>query len=673
VARQVGVSRSERRERTRAARRGALRRSYEACSELTGPLWTPPTRQHPVRFRRLLSVDERAVLTALVLFSSVTGVAFIGWLVLPSHVPGGAVVGLGDWKITAARLTFCLMVAVELIRLGQNACVLLFAFNASDPVPMRPLSDLRVALLTTIVPSREPIETVGRALAAMREVAYTGQVDVWILDEGDDPAVKAMAARLGARHFTRKGRPEYNQPSGTFKANTKAGNHNAWRAQHEDAYDVVGIFDPDHVVLPCFLERTSGYFRDPDVAFVVSPQVYGNMYDSFLTHGASGQQWLFNAVIERAGNGLDAPMLTGTNNLYRPAAVAQIGGFQSSVVEDHLTSIHIHANRNPRTGNQWRSVYTPDILAIGEGPSTWTDYFSQQTRWAYGNNEIVTRRGLWPDARMPFRQRLFYGMLQFYYPSVAASWLMGNVAVATYLAVGVKVSNLDPIAWLVLWGASVSSCFTLLLWLRRFNLVAHERREWGVPAYLLSLFTTPIYVGAAAAAVLRRPLSFTVTAKGPLRSMDSPRTFRPQLLWACAMIAAMSVGLVQHHDNMANGIWAFMTVAVGVAPLVISAMSGRAAVTVSDEGRKLATVPAKQPGEAGVAPQVRPKGRIQARGRAKVPVQAWQVVSVAGVHQQRDGQSGRVPHVVDDVPLADRPFVGVAKIVERVGMSSDPD
>ena len=29
-------------------------------------------------------------------------------------------------------------------------------------------------------------------------------------------------------------------------------------------------------------------------------------------------------------------------------------------------------------------VYTPDVLAVGEGPASWTDFFSQQTRWSRG-------------------------------------------------------------------------------------------------------------------------------------------------------------------------------------------------------------------------------------------------------------------------------------------------
>jgi cellulose synthase/poly-beta-1,6-N-acetylglucosamine synthase-like glycosyltransferase len=35
--------------------------------------------------------------------------------------------------------------------------------------------------------------------------------------------------------------------------------------------------DPDHVPRKNFLMRTLGYFKDQDVAFVVAPQVYGNI------------------------------------------------------------------------------------------------------------------------------------------------------------------------------------------------------------------------------------------------------------------------------------------------------------------------------------------------------------------------------------------------------------
>ena len=262
------------------------RRHYVGTATAAGPLEPVAADGEPVRYRLVTSPAERVVLTLLVLLNAATAAVFIGWLLLPQHIPGYT----GDLHavpLTIARVGFVLVVAVELIRLLQNFAVWMYAFHAKDPIPVDPPTGWRVAMLTTIVPSKEPIEIVERTLRKMCEVAYLGQVDVWILDEGDDPEVNAMAARLGVHHFSRKGRPEYNQPDGEFRANTKAGNHNAWRAEHERRYDIVAQMDPDHVPLPCFLQRTLGFFRDPDVAFVVAPQVYGNMYDNWIAHGAS--------------------------------------------------------------------------------------------------------------------------------------------------------------------------------------------------------------------------------------------------------------------------------------------------------------------------------------------------------------------------------------------------
>jgi hypothetical protein len=57
-------------------------------------------------------------------------------------------------------------------------------------------------------------------------------------------------------------------------------------------------------------------------------------------------------------------------------------------------------------------------------------------------------------------------------------------------------------------------------------------RYHGLPAFLLALFTGPIYVAAGVMALLRRPLTYAVTAKGKLSSVDSLRGFRLHLLWA---------------------------------------------------------------------------------------------------------------------------------------------
>jgi cellulose synthase/poly-beta-1,6-N-acetylglucosamine synthase-like glycosyltransferase len=560
--------------RTRVRHRSfAARRHYVGSATVTRTP-QPPSGPYRVAFRAVASVRERLVLTGLVAINAVTALVFIGWLLLPEHRPGYAGT-LPDALLWTARVGFVLVVAVEVVRLVQNVAVWVYAFHAKDPVPVDPPIGWRVAVLTTIVPGKEPLELVERSLRRMGEIAYAGQVDVWILDEGDDPEVREMADRLGVRHFSRKGRPEYNQDSGEFRARSKAGNHNAWRAEHEHHYDVVAQMDPDHVPLPTFLERTLGYFRDPDVAFVVAPQVYGNMYDNWIAHGASVQQYLFSGVVERGGNGLDAPLLIGTNHLYRPAAWAQIGGYQDSIIEDHLTGMRVQASDNPATGRRWKGVYTPDVVAVGEGPTSWADYFNQQKRWSYGIWEILLRRR---SARsgLSLRQRLLYSCVQTYYPSVGVTLLLGNVATALYLLFGVASIQLHSLTWLALWSLSLGSWFLLWFWLRRFNLAEHERAEVGMPGMALALFAGPVYLAAAVAAIRGKPLAYAVTAKGALSTGESPRTFRLHLAWAAFAGALLVASTLLHHDYLALRAWCVLTIFTGLGPPMIAAASGLA-------------------------------------------------------------------------------------------------
>src|SRR5258705_2549088 len=209
--------------------------------------------------------------------------------------------------------------------------------------------------------------------------------------------------------------------------------------------------------------------------------------------------------------------------------------------------MRVQGSVNPATGRRWKGIYTPDVLAVGEGPTSWTDYFNQQRRWSYGIWEILLRRR---DARrgLSGRQRLLYGCVQFYYPSLAVSLLLGNVATALYLLFGVASIQLHSLTWLALWGLSLSSWFLLWFWLRRFNLAKHERVEAGMPGMALALFAGPIYLSSAIAAVRHKPLAYAVTAKGKLSNRDSPATFRLHLWWAAASASLFGASFVFHHD-----------------------------------------------------------------------------------------------------------------------------
>ncbi len=423
-----------------------------------------------VRFRSVISKQERRT---LVLFSTLIMTTCLSFVVFAISTLITA--GFSIWLLFAITL----VLFVELIRLILSLTVLVFAFFAKDPIPMKPKKQFRVAVLTTIVPGKEPFELVAATLREMKNIRvdHGSTLDVWLLDEGNDPLIKTACKELGVNHFSRKGKPYWNTESGPFRARTKHGNHNAWRSKHEGDYDVVAQMDPDHVPKPNFLSRTLGYFNDADVAFVVAPQVYGNLSQNWIAKASACQSYIFHGIIQRGGNGLNAPLLIGTNHLYRVEALSQIGGYQDSIIEDHLTSMTLTGSSRAN-GNKWKGVYTPDLLAVGEGPTSFTDYFNQQKRWAYGIWEIASRHTAKSVGKMTKRQALTFGMLQLFYPSIAISWALGVVITLLFSGLLHSFEDLGSL-FAVLWVFSFGSSLALFFWLRRFNLMEHERRELG--------------------------------------------------------------------------------------------------------------------------------------------------------------------------------------------------
>lgn len=540
--------------------------SYRRASEITGPLTTPLNENASVQFKRVASRNERRRLTLFSSLSAVANFLFLTILFWPGHYPDihqrsfiGALV---------ACIGYGLVVTLESARILQSFVLVKFARNMYDPVPMIPQTGLRVAVLTTIVPEKEPIELVARTLEAMTHLTYSSPIDVWILDEGNDPEVRRVAESLNVHHFSRKDRPEYNQPGGPFRVRSKAGNHNAWRDAHEGAYDIVAQMDPDHVPLPEFLTRTLGYFRDPDVAFVVAPQVYANQHESFVAHGAAEQAHVFHGAIQRGANRWNVPVLIGTNHLYRTATWKQVGGYQDSVIEDHLTSMRVHATTNPITGNYWKGVYTPDVISLGEGPRSWTDYFNQQYRWSYGVLEILLRHSPRLLRQMPRRRALSYLCLQTYYPSVGYCWWVSPIITALYLVFGLSVIRIDATPWLLGWVPSVLLAFYLFVHLRRFNLVPHEQRGCGLNGVLLTIACGATYAWATLNAALGRSCTYVVTAKADRASQDTFGTFRHAWFWMLAGLALLVAGLTLHHSYWALDFWALFLVVAAGSPIL---------------------------------------------------------------------------------------------------------
>ncbi|MEU5316884.1 cellulose synthase catalytic subunit [Streptomyces sp. NPDC021056] len=539
---------------------------YDTHSRLAGPLTEPSAEKYRVQYTSLLAGEPHRIRAILLMTLAplLTG-ALLVYLVWPTHWVERE--GGDEWMV---GLDITMLIAIALIELFMVVNVVSVAHAtlvARDPVPVTPEPGTRVAFLTTYVPGKEPLEMVRATLEGATRITHTGPLDVWLLDEGDDEQAKALCTELGVRHFTRHGVPEWNRPKGVHKANTKHGNYNAWIAMHGDEYDFFASVDTDHVPLPNFLERMMGYLRDPDVAFVVGPQVYGN-YHNPVTKAAESQQFLFHALIQRAGNRYRAPMFVGTNNVVRIAAVKQIGGLYDSITEDMATGFELHRHRNPGTRNHWRSVYTPDVLAVGEGPASWTDFFTQQMRWSRGTYETLFKQYWKALFTMPPGRLLSYTLMLVYYPMTAVNWFLGILSCFLFLWFGASGTQVAASVWLMLYSDAAALQIGLYLWNRRHNVSPHEPEgSGGLAGMAMSALSAPIYLKSFGEALIRRPSRFVVTPKGGDASPDRLLTFRIHLFWAALLATSLAGSVVLDHTHVAMRTWAVLAMAISLAPV----------------------------------------------------------------------------------------------------------
>ncbi|MDV9191136.1 cellulose synthase catalytic subunit, partial [Streptomyces sp. SR27] len=541
---------------------------YDTYSRLAGRLTEPDPVAYEVQYRSLLAKEPHRIRAVLLMcLAPVLSAVLLAYLVWPSHWTvreGGE-----EWLV---HLDTVMLVSIGLICFFMLVNVTSIAHAtmvARDPIPVYAEQDTRVAFLTTYVPGKEPLSMVRGTLEGATRLRHDGPLDIWLLDEGDSDDAKALCAELGVRHFTRARVPEWNRKKGPHRARTKHGNYNAWLALHGDDYDYFASVDTDHVPLPNFLERMLGYFRDPDIAFVVGPQVYGN-YTSIVTKAAESQQFLFHALIQRAGNRYHAPMFVGTNNVVRISALKQIGGLYDSVTEDMATGFELHRRKNPRTGRFWRSVYTPDVLAVGEGPASWTDFFTQQLRWSRGTYETIVKQFWKAPFRTPPGRFLNYTLMLVYYPMTAVNWFVGILSCVLHLWLGASGTQVSTHVWLMIYSDAVALQIGLYLWNRRHNVSPHEPEgSGGLAGMAMSALSAPIYLKSLGSAVLRTRGRFVVTPKGGEASPDRLFTFRVHLYWAVVLIASLAASVHYGHTHAAMRTWASLALVVSLAPVTL--------------------------------------------------------------------------------------------------------
>ena len=352
-----------------------------------------------------------------------------------------------------------------------------------------------------------------------------------------DPDVEALAAELGVRYFTRKGRPAWNQPGPPFQAKTKAGNVNAWLdhvgMQGLD-YDVFVQMDIDHHPIPEYLDRTLGYFDDPAVAWVQAPSVSGNL-DSWTSRGLAEQDLVLQGPLQMGFYGHSrTPFIIGSHTTYRTEAVRGIGGFQPTRAEDHLDTVALAAAGH--TG-----VFVPEIIATGEGPADFGTYLGQQFAWAYSMVQILLRHTPRLVRRYTPGQAFQFLMAQSWYTlwslSLGVLWVLPMVALLS----GRPIADVSLLEYLVYNLAVVLTATLMWRWSRRWFQPQGIGLSWR--GMLLEIARWPIVLWAVVNAVLRVKRPYMITPKGVRAGGPPPgaRLYGPSLVLAELALGAIGV------------------------------------------------------------------------------------------------------------------------------------
>lgn len=428
----------------------------------------------------------------------------------------------------------------------------------SAPPPPR---DFRADIFVTTW--NEPWQMLRNTLLAAKQVRLVGEI--WLLDDGCRPEMEQLAGEMGVRYIARADR-----------SHAKAGNLN--NALRYSSANFIALFDCDHAPGPEFLERTLGYFIDPSVAFVQTPQDFYNL-GSFQHRGsprtqeAWHEQTLFYRVIQAGKDYWNATFFCGSCAVLRRTALDDIGGIATgTITEDMHTSLKIHKNG-------WSAVYHAEALAFGLSPASLEQYETQRLRWGRGAMQVWAKEGILFDTNLTIAQRMAYFMS-------AVTYFEGWQKVIIYiLPMLVLVTGSMPIIWT---GWSFILIFSL--WLLT-GLVVNEvfsrgyaKTLWMEEYNFIRFFT---FIKATFTLVIPRSFQFLVTPKRMKNGFRDLLRLWPQILMVVAAFGSGIVGTYLYWTRghlptgafIANLFWLMLnlTVALRALAFVVRKMRQRRA------------------------------------------------------------------------------------------------
>jgi GT2 family glycosyltransferase len=149
--------------------------------------------------------------------------------------------------------------------------------------------------------------------------------------------------------------------------------------------ELISIVDSDYKVRPDFIASIVGYFDDPAMGFVQTPQGYRGWerYPYLRMCNWEYSLYLVSTLISR--NERMAAITLGTMGLIRRKVLDDIGGWAEwCVTEDSELALRIHAHG-------YKSTYVNTAYGWGLIPESFYGYKRQRFRWCYGAIQELRR------------------------------------------------------------------------------------------------------------------------------------------------------------------------------------------------------------------------------------------------------------------------------------------
>lgn len=374
----------------------------------------------------------------------------------------------------------------------------------------------------------EPNDVVLRTLIACKYIDYPN-FSIILVDgsqqERHSQNYRAMCKAHGITYYC--------VPSPRHGA--KAGAMNALlREKIRSPYFV--IFDADFRPNRDFLKVLVPQMQaDPTVAFIQTPQYYGNIERSLVSRAAELQQSIFYEYLCEAKSTHGGVFMCGTNLIIRTSALRGVGGFdETSITEDFATSLRLlHAG--------WVGRYYNYTAAFGDGPLNLREYFRQQYRWARGTLGLFVERfsGFVLNPSMSWAQRWEFLLSGSYY-FVGVCWFVLIILPPIYIFFRVPVYEAGPLAYALAYVPYAVLSFFL------FFQTLFDRKYRGldwIRAESLALLSVPVIAKASIDALLRRPVHFEKTRKS-VRPTEIPwDVLGPQLFLILINVLAVAAGI----------------------------------------------------------------------------------------------------------------------------------